>query len=123
MPHPLANLEHEHAAAQLGMLDSECSALLSGMLDGRGASHTVCKKRAIIQLKGDSMSNEQMIEHNFKYHAPKPGQPEIYQEIRQMAKELAYLIELRVPEGREKALAFTKLEEAVMWSNAGIARG
>jgi len=69
------------------------------------------------------MSNEQMIEHNFKYHAPKPGQPEIYQEIRQMAKELAYLIELRVPEGREKALAFTKLEEAVMWSNAGIARG
>lgn len=63
-----------------------------------------------------------VIENNFKYHAPKPGQPEIYQEIRDKAKELAYLIDEKVPNSREKSLAMTKLEEAVMWANAGIAR-
>ena len=62
------------------------------------------------------------IENRFTYHAPKPGQPEIYQDIRTLAKELALDINEFVPEGREKSLAFTKLEEAVMWSNAGIAR-
>lgn len=62
------------------------------------------------------------IENNFKYHSPQPGQPEIYQEIREKAKELAYLIDEKVPNSREKALAMTKLEEAVMWANAAVAR-
>jgi hypothetical protein len=62
------------------------------------------------------------IDCNFTYHAPKPGQPEIYQNIRSIAKELALYINDVVPEGREKSLALTKLEEAVMWVNAGIAR-
>lgn len=62
------------------------------------------------------------IECNFTYHAPKPGQPEIYQNIRDVAKVLAHMINVSVPEGREKSLALTKLEEAVFWTNAGIAR-
>lgn len=62
------------------------------------------------------------IENNFKYHAPKEGQPEKYTAIREKAKELAYLIEQEVPNSREKSLAMTKLEEAVMWANAGVAR-
>ena len=62
------------------------------------------------------------IENNFTYHAPKEGQPEKYQAIREKAKELAYLIEGLVPDSREKSLANTKLEECVMWANAGIAR-
>lgn len=62
------------------------------------------------------------IDCNFTYHAPKPGQPEIYQDIRTLAKELALDINEVVPEGREKSLALTKLEEAVFWANAGIAR-
>lgn len=65
--------------------------------------------------------NEQ-IENAFTYHAPKDGQPEKYQAIREKAKELAYLIDELVPDGREKALAQTNLEQAVMWANAGIAR-
>lgn len=32
-------------------------------------------------------------------------------------------IDAQVPDGREKSLAFTKLEEALMWSNKGIAKG
>ncbi|MEK3784118.1 Acb2/Tad1 domain-containing protein [Paenibacillus sp. FSL R5-0810] len=62
------------------------------------------------------------IENNFKYHAPKPGQPEIYQEIREKAKELAYLIDELAPNSREKSLAMTNLEQSVFWANAAIAR-
>lgn len=62
------------------------------------------------------------IENAFTYHAPKPGQPEKYQAIREKAKELAYLIDELVPDSREKSLAQTNLEQAVMWANAGIAR-
>lgn len=62
------------------------------------------------------------IENAFTYHAPQPGQPEKYQAIREKAKELAYLITELVPPSREQSLAITKLEEASMWANAGIAR-
>lgn len=59
---------------------------------------------------------------NFTYHAPKPGQPERYQAIREIAKGLAMFIEDHCPDSREKSLAMTKLEECVMWANASIAR-
>ena len=62
------------------------------------------------------------IENRFTYHAPKPGQPEKYQRLREHAKELAMLFNDECPESREKSLAITKLEEAVMWANAAIAR-
>ena len=65
--------------------------------------------------------NEQ-IEKNFKYHAPKEGQPQKYERIRSLAKDLAYLIDGDCPNSREKSLAMTKIEEAVMWANASIAR-
>lgn len=67
------------------------------------------------------MSNP-VIENNFKYHSPKPGQPEIYTDIREKAKELAFLIDEKVPNSREKSLALTNIEQAVMWANAGVAR-
>lgn len=62
------------------------------------------------------------LERRFTYHPPKPGQPEIYESIRAEAHRFARLIDESVPDGREKALALTKLEEAVMWANAGVAR-
>jgi len=62
------------------------------------------------------------IEKNFKYHAPKEGQPEAYQIIRDSAKSLAYTIDRLCPGSRELSLAMTKLEECVMWANASIAR-
>lgn len=62
------------------------------------------------------------IENNFSYHAPKEGQPEKYEAIRNKVKELAYFIEKECPDSREKSIVMTKLEEAVMWANASIAR-
>lgn len=68
------------------------------------------------------MPKNEQIENNFKYHAPKEGQPEKYNAIREKAKELAYLIDAECPNSREKSVAITKLETAVMWANASIAR-
>jgi hypothetical protein len=37
--------------------------------------------------------------------------------------DAALIVTDLVPDGRERALALTKLEEAVFWANAAIARG
>jgi hypothetical protein len=62
------------------------------------------------------------IENNFSYHAPKEGQPEKYEALRSLAKGLAVAFDELCPNSREKSVAMTKLEEAVMWANASIAR-
>ena len=65
--------------------------------------------------------NEQ-IESAFTYHAPKGNQSKRYEAIRGVAKQVALMIDDFCPNSREKSLALTKLEEAVMWANASIAR-
>ena len=64
----------------------------------------------------------EIIENNFTYHAPKEGQPEKYEKLRNEAKKLAYLIHDLCPNSRERALSMTKLEESIFWANASIAR-
>jgi hypothetical protein len=62
------------------------------------------------------------INNRFKYHAPKPDQVDHYVSLRDKAKSLAEMINLYCPEGREKSLSITALEECVMWANSSIAR-
>ncbi len=62
------------------------------------------------------------LETRFTDHKPVGNQHYRYEQLRAKGRELAELIELYCPESREKALAFTKLEEAIMWANAAIAR-
>lgn len=62
------------------------------------------------------------LKNRFTYHAPKEGQPQKYEAIRAKALELAELLNESCPDSREKSLAVTSLEEAVMWANASIAR-
>lgn len=62
------------------------------------------------------------IGHRFTYHSPKGLQPQYYNEIRARGREFAFRINELCPDGREKSLAITKLEECVMWANASIAR-
>lgn len=62
------------------------------------------------------------IDHDFKYHQPKEGQPELYVELRSRHRQLAHFIVDNVPPGRELSLALTKLEECMMHCNSGIAR-
>ena len=58
----------------------------------------------------------------FTYHAPKENQPQKYENIRKNAMVFADFINTMCPDSREKSLAITALEEAVMWANASIAR-
>jgi hypothetical protein len=73
-----------------------------------------------IKLEAIYMNHE--LEKNFKYHAPKEGQPQRYETIRDVAKGLAQVIAANCPDSRERSLAITKVEESVMWANAAIAR-
>lgn len=61
------------------------------------------------------------IENNFTYHAPSADMLPKFEKVRNKAKELSLLINELVPNGREQSLAQTKLQEVVMWANAGIA--
>lgn len=62
------------------------------------------------------------VERRFTYHPPKEGQPERYVLLRDAARALALLVLEYTPASREQSLAITKLEEAVFWANAAIAR-
>ena len=62
------------------------------------------------------------LQKRFTYHPPKGDQPLKYSQVRQHAKYLAVQIDDLCPDSREKSLALTKLEEAVFWANAAIAR-
>lgn len=67
------------------------------------------------------MSND--INTRFDFHAATTSEKrDEHTSIRQIMKRAAEAVEDRVPAGREQALAITKLEEAMFWANAGIAR-
>lgn len=81
-----------------------------------------CQPGAHPPAVGNGMPCDPYLENLFTYHAPKPGQPEKYEKLRGRAKELAYMFNNMCPPSREASLALTKLEEAVFWANAAIAR-
>jgi hypothetical protein len=62
------------------------------------------------------------LRNRFTYHAPKGDQAARYEAIRDDALAMAMNIDTRCPDSREKSLALTHLEDAVMWANASIAR-
>ena len=63
------------------------------------------------------------LKNRFTYHAPHGEVVKgVYGKIREHALNYAELIDENCPDGREKSLAITKLEEVVMWANAAIAR-
>ena len=60
------------------------------------------------------------IYEKFLHIEPTPEQQANYLLVRQSARDLANTINELCPEGREKSLAITKIEEAVMWANKSI---
>lgn len=67
--------------------------------------------------------NIEDLENRFAFHpANTEEKKNLHGSIRVHCLVLAKYINERVPEGREKSLAITHLEEAMMWANAGIAR-
>lgn len=65
----------------------------------------------------------EQLKDRFKHHPPTSGPvQEAHSKMRSAAWAHAAAIEETLVDGREKALALTKVEEAMFWANAAIAR-
>lgn len=65
----------------------------------------------------------QEIQHRFKFHpADTEHRQKRHETVRSLCLYLAENLNGLLPEGREKSLAITHLEETMMWANAAIAR-
>jgi hypothetical protein len=63
------------------------------------------------------------IEHRFAFHAATTQEKrDEHTSVRQQCRQLADSLNEALPEGREKAVVVTKLEEVMFWANAAIAR-
>lgn len=63
------------------------------------------------------------LEHRFAFHpATTAEKRDEHTSMRQACHRAAQTINAEAPDSREKALALTKLEEAMMWANAAVAR-
>lgn len=61
--------------------------------------------------------------NDFKFHPATDTTGPLHAKVRERLRETAFqLIELGVPEGRELSTCLSKLEEAMFWANAAIAR-
>jgi hypothetical protein len=63
------------------------------------------------------------IENRFAFHSATTDERRCaHTSVRRQCFELANWLNSALPEGREKALAMTHLEEVMMWANAAVAR-
>jgi hypothetical protein len=63
------------------------------------------------------------IENRFAFHAAsRQEKADEHASARQGCRQLADRLNELMPDGREKSLAITHLEEVMFWANAGIAR-
>ncbi|MCP4902586.1 MAG: hypothetical protein GY906_36950 [bacterium] len=63
------------------------------------------------------------LDRRFNYHPPRTVEiGKLHEIIRSEIKDVAEYIMVEIPKCREQSLALTKLEEAMMWANAAIAR-
>ena len=63
------------------------------------------------------------IEHRFAFHAATTDEKrDAHASVRQQCCRLALALNEQLPEGREKALVMTHLEEVMFWGNAALAR-
>lgn len=67
-------------------------------------------------------TTDEELAHRFTYHAPGPTARMVHDAVRASMRDIAEEYNEKLPEGREKALFFTKLEEASFWAHAAIAR-
>jgi hypothetical protein len=60
--------------------------------------------------------------NRFTYHAPNAEAITKHVDVRSKALDFALWLDTVLPEGRDKSIAFTKLEEVMYSANAAIAR-
>lgn len=63
------------------------------------------------------------IDDRFRFHpADTDDKRKAHEYVRETLRVVAHRLDEELPAGREKSLALTKLEEAMFWANAAIAR-
>lgn len=69
------------------------------------------------------MLSEAELDRRFNFHAPPTGaRRDAHTNVRRGCRHLADFLNEAVPDGREKSIMYTKLEEAMFWANAALAR-
>jgi hypothetical protein len=68
------------------------------------------------------MIEPEEMDNRFDHHPPTGSKVQQHANVRYEFKQLAIDMDNWLPEGREKALVFTNLEQAMFWANAAIAR-
>ncbi len=61
------------------------------------------------------------IERRLGFHPATPMNVPVFEQNRREAIHLAMHFDFVLPDGREKSLAITALQEALMWANAAVA--
>lgn len=75
------------------------------------------------QIRRLPQLSPQELEKRFSFHpATTEEKKQAHETIRNTCLRVAIDLNNQLPEGREKALAITHLEEVMFWSNAAIAR-
>jgi hypothetical protein len=69
----------------------------------------------------DDVINTELIDR-FLYHKPDDTMTKQIEQIRQQTLSLAKLLAELCPDGRERSIAFTKMEECSMWAVKSIVR-
>ena len=62
------------------------------------------------------------LDNRFSHHDPLDTSDLDMSHVRELIRDLAEDLNVMVPDGREKSLAMTNLEQVMFWANAGIAR-
>lgn len=62
------------------------------------------------------------VARRFTHYPPDDDRARVHEGVRAAYRELGGALALMLPEGREKSLAFTALEESIFWANAAVAR-
>lgn len=60
--------------------------------------------------------------NRFRFHPANDTTGPLHDQTRQVIGQLADFLNVQLPEGREKSLAITNLEQVMFWANAAIAR-
>lgn len=68
-------------------------------------------------------ANSAELDNRFRYHSPRGAARKTQHErVRSACRALAEEFDQELPNGREKAIVMTKIEEAMFWANAALAR-
>jgi hypothetical protein len=69
------------------------------------------------------MLSEAELDRRFSFHAPATdARRDAHTDIRRGCRSVADFMNNVVPDGREKSIMYTKLEEVMFWANAALAR-